>query len=650
MKRFLIVGLVLFSAVFFFSCGNALMELSENGGGGSSSGGDNIPDNTPTTVSDGLTSGLPLTYIDTNDQLKAMLGDPKPHFYILRGNGVPNRTFTIDMSASQTFSGGVLTGWYKDETPTGNKLTKIQSESGKSLFTQMHGATVSWLKFEATIDVTKSGPDTVGIDYQHAGIVAGLATNTKFERVSVSGTVVIDDFSWPQTVPVLVVKKVYTGGIVGKTEGMATFQNCSGKGVTVSVSTSGSSSVTEAYAGGIAGQLATGTFVSTPVTETVVTASGAPDTYAGGYAGAVSVSASVYDSAPVPVGITVTAETAYTNGNAYAGGVAGETSGTFGPNWLSGSIDVTAKVTSSTGDAYAGGIVGKTASALSHNWLSGSIDVTAASSTASSTTGEAYAGGIAGLSGGTIGESFVFSPYSVKGVNASVEAADSVAAAGGIAGKTEGTISKSYAVVSVVNASAADASTTPPSSPYGAIAGGIAGIGGASIDNTFADTKVDARINSNTNSVPVYAGGIVGYLLNTCSVQNSYAAGSVLAHTDTNNTVFAGGIVGYSAMTDTAVVAANSVAFQGYIGTDGTMNRVIGAYSSGGSLSNNYAYENMTKYSEGSPIGAGGSADANGANISRSAFSAGTGLSSWDSSIWGFSSGSYPYLQGIFPH
>jgi hypothetical protein len=273
----------------------------------------------------------------------------------------------------------------------------------------------------------------------------------------------------------------------------------------------------------------------------------------------------------------------------------------------------------------------------------------------------AYAGGIAGYTTEAISSSYAnitsysFTPNSTDraGIDARVNQSGGIAAAGGIAGETTAAISECYAVV-MVKARASDVSGS--GTPYGAIAGGIAGIGGAPISNTFALVQLDARVPQNINDVPVYAGGIAGYLSGTSSVQTSYAAGSVMAHTFTSGgTVYAGGIAGYAAAISGNVVE-KCVALQQYIGSDGGMFRVIGDNATSSVLSNNYAYKDMRKYSGGSeiidgtnniPAGKGGE-DISAADAKTFTTYTGTPLS-WDGAVWETSTSYYPLLKNMPP-
>ncbi|MDR0638533.1 MAG: hypothetical protein LBG27_06490 [Spirochaetaceae bacterium] len=713
MKRFLTLWLVLVPTVFFYSCGNPLLNLlgGDTGGGG---GGEEAP---PDTTMDDIPKAKTPIYIDNDDQLKALLSGPSDEYpadgyYILRGNGVPDRTFTVTRAAhSGTFT-GTFTGWYKDDD-TGDLLTKVKSNFGECLFTKMEGATVSWLKFETGKVVSTLGPTTAQPDpnVRYAGVVAALAKDTTFENVSVSGSVTINNpnaSDLPTTVT-----NVYVGGIVGKADTGTEFENCAagvsvtittsnaglnvyaggiagslngtvkgssvegkspyGQSMPVTVSVTGGSTET-CYAGGVAGVLASGVnskvnIESTPVTASV-TATGSSKAYAGGYFGKVGNGGTVgvyglSTKVPLSVSLAVTAKTT-SAGEAYAGGITGETGSALSNNRLSGSRSFITAL-SAGGTAYAGGIAGystETIADSSFSNSSGSViaGFTLVSSSPVVVSKEAYAGGIAGHAEKEISTSYANVVYNASatngqtqaGIDARVNASNGIAAAGGIAGKTGAAISQSYAVVTV---KAHSVTGTGGTAPYGAIAGGIAGVAGGSIANTFALAQVDARVQSNSNHTPVYAGGIVGYLKDTFSVQKSYAAGSVLAHTFvTGGTVYAGGIAGYAAATSGNVVKA-CVALQRYIASNGTRFRVIGGNASSSTLSTNYAYDGMLSYEWGSPIIDTTNNDVDktgGADISKSdATNSSTPTVSYTTTLgwtteWDFSSSnSYPKLNGL---
>jgi hypothetical protein len=657
-KKFFLFGSVFFSMFFIYSCGNPLLRLTESNVGGGSGAGEIAAG----TTEEEIPKGVSPIYVDTNGQLAELLSGtsvdyPNDGYYILRGNEVPGRTFTVTRSVRKEDFKGTLTGWLMDET--GDYLTKIVSDFGECLFTVMDGATVSWLKFETNKQVAKLVPDNSPIiiaNSQFAGIVTAFAKNTTFKNVLVSGRPVeidVSSLSIPSNT-----KNIYVGGIVGKAEGTTTFEKCRGE-VEVSVLIpSAPSSLEKVYAGGIVGSLKDGSVKNSAVgikspygnnfqAITVKVDGGSGDQYyaggitgqlvsgtigsaqggenavipvhanvsatgvssiisAGGYVGeitdggTVSVHGLDLNGKPSSLSVTLEVKATATANDAYDGGIAGKSTGTspgnnLKNNHLSGGMTVVA-LSSPAKNAYAGGIAGYSEGNIENSsFTTSSGGVNAGSDVVGKSAKKAYAGGIAGYTKGII--SLSYADVRQAGIEAKVNVADGIAAAGGIAGQTEAEISKSYAVA-VVNASAGDIAGS--GTPYGAIAGGIAGISKASISDTFALAQVDARVATNANSVPVYAGGIAGYLLTGSSVKNSYVMGFVLAHTLKTNNVYAGGIAGYAA--GTAGGVEKSVALQKYVGSDGTMFRVIGENAAGSSLLDNYAYEKMTKYARGSVI------------------------------------------------
>jgi hypothetical protein len=442
----------------------------------------------------------------------------------------------------------------------------------------------------------------------------------------------------------------YSGGYVGLAEGTIN-NNTSGGELTVEA-TSGVTSSGNAFAGGLAGELAQGTVGAAVITNNHLT-------------GTVSVTSKYY------------------NGASYSGGLVGSLSGTAARienSSINGSATIQsysqANPASSPGKAYAGGLAGYSAAdcTITESSFSSSSYYGAVIAGFSNSNGqlgpiaalEAYAGGIAGHALGKISKVYSnaqtsetdTSSSTVAGIDARTSEASGTAAAGGIAGQTETEISESYAVVTV-KVRAKDGTGVTAS------AGGIAGISSADITNTFALAKIDARPEPGTaTNLKVYGGGIVGQFSNASatspfSVKNSYAAGAVLAFADTSN-AYAGGIAGYAlgAATNKATFEA-CVALQQFVASNGSNhNRVIGELTGTSENSKCYAYENMkSQYSGGnfSITGTGNAADATGANISATNakdinYYTGTDLS-WNSSsaTWIKGSNTYPVLDNLTP-
>jgi hypothetical protein len=734
---------ILFSAAFFCSCGNPILGL---GGvdpeGGGTGGGNASFDTTDKDVPTGVTP----IYIDTQEQFDDFWGlgqnpvYPANGHYILRGNGVANRTFQARYPAPLFALSGTFTGWYKDTAH--QATTTIKMRNGQSLFPLVDGAVVSWLKFE-TETQPSSIPITTVNPAGYVGIIAAEAKNTQFKYVSVSGTVQITSSSPPTA-------GIYAGGFVGKADANTTFENCNaGASVSVTYAQSGgdgyaggfagelfgsvknssvsaissygyAQSITVSlsvqqgggagkmlYAGGVAGLLK-GEVTATSVRATVTATGRAETVYAGGYAGSVE-GGQIKGNAPDGT-LSITAAAEATGGAVAAGGLAGAANNSpLENNTVSGQVSVTARYYDS--DAYAGGLAGRlmgtakitdsslnaTANIQSYassttsstgtayaGGLAGSIEATCAiekssfsaysggvsagfapanappaySATPVVTGVKAYAGGIAGYAKGPISESYAsitlydFDPTALAqaGIDARVIIANGIACAGGITGQNEGAISQSYAVVTV-KARAGTASTDTE----GAMAGGISGVSNAAISKTFALALVDARPVAEPNaSSKAKAGGIAGLLSGiSAKIEESYAAGGVLAHTATANAQ-AGGIAGYIVSSTPPPTVTKCVALQKYVQSDGDVHRVVGKDNSV-ALSINYAYDTMRPSSAGSPItiGTPSASDADGAQITANAakdlnyyVTTSSPLLGWTGTAWQ-SASSYPILTGL---
>jgi hypothetical protein len=714
--------LVFCAAVFFSSCGNKLLDFANesNPGGGGDGGDSGGGDRTAGTTEVYIPYGTTPIYIDTQAQFDKFckIGSygtedyPLDGYYILRGNGVAERTFYTTNAISEQFAfTGTLTGWFTPDEENEDMKTTVKIDMPYSLFkgTSMQAKTVSWLKFEAVHTSAYSADDAVGI-------VAAKSVNTRFEQVTVAGKVDVNSHNWN--------KVIYVGGIVGSADGSTKFEGCKAR-ATVTVKLE-SSSGSECYIGGIAGFLE-GSVVNSgvatvqkstyppyapvfgqiSVTSTIV--NGDSKVYAGGVAGKLTGS---IETSVVRANVTATGQA----GAAYSGGYAGfAEGGTIKNNKSEGSltVDATSGVTSA-GNAYAGGLVGESAqtglgsAVIVGNHLTGTVSVTSkyydgasysgglagsllgtariesssvngsatiqsySQASAATPPGKAYAGGLAGYSdaGCTIAESFFSSSnyfgavnagfsnsyltgpiaaseayaggiagyargaiskvYSnavvdntastadfVAGIDARISEALGIAAAGGIAGKSEELISESYAVATV-KARAKDASAVTG----GASAGGISGISFGSITNTFALAKVDAsRVDDTVTSGKAQAGGIAGYLADAVSVTTSYAAGSVMAFGATAS-VYAGGIAGHIDGSSATAAIEKCVALQQYIAsTNGATNfhRVAGIRTSTNrTISDTYAYSGMKPQNGGLPfeITTPSAVDADGAHIS----------------------------------
>jgi hypothetical protein len=586
--------LVLFSAVLFYSCGNPLLNLD-----GTGSNPDTPPDASFKTTDEDVPNGVTPIYIDTQAQFQAlcsigMYGAPyeADDYFILRGNGVANRTFTVTQSIIPTvIFTGTLTGWYKDKDQ--KTTTTIRVNHGESFFPKMDGATVSWLKFEAKDAAGTDTPISKYTSNGYAGIIAAETEGTKFEYVSAFGSVAIN-------IPVAPTTAIYAGGFVGKADTGTEFESCitgaqvsvifasssengyvggfagvltgSVKNSTVSsisnfgysqpitvslnVSTTSGASKT-LYAGGVVGTLE-GTVTNTDVWATVSARGKAETVYAGGFAGSLT-NGGINNNSPTGI-ISVTAGAGAASGEIVAGGLVGivEGTGTLNKNRVSGQLSVRSIYYDS--HAYSGGLVGKltNGASISESSINTIVTVQSYAESATSTTGKAYAGGLAGFSQsgcsvekssftsqqGGVSAGFNPSPLTVTGFEAY---------AGGIVGYAQGTISTSYASV-------VQQSVFSPASPTQAgidarvtqtdgiaAAGGITGGNDAEISKSYAVVMVKARANNATSSDKgAMAGGISG--MSQYSISQTFALAQVdarpIVEPNPASKAMAGGIVG----------------------------------------------------------------------------------------------------------
>jgi hypothetical protein len=608
---------IFFAAAFFYSCGNALLNFTgENipGGGG---GGGHIP--TAGTTEVYVPYGITPIYIDTQEdffmfcnylgkQVDASQGIkyPSDGYYILRGNGVENRTFytgtPINAPINAPFT-GTLTGWFMPNEENEDMKTTIKIDMPYSLFLgdSMQAKTVSWLKFEAIHTNYYGAAEAVGI-------VAAKSVNTRFEQVTVTGKVDVSSQNWNNI--------TYVGGIVGSAGGSTVFEGCKARAtITVRLETSSGSAC---YIGGIAGLLEGSVINSSiatmqkttyppytpmfnPISVTSTIVSGSSTVYAGGVAGKLTGS---IETTVVRANVTAAGQA----GAAYSGGYAGLAEGGMIKNNTSAgnlTVDATSGVTSS-GDAYAGGLAGKStqtglgSAVMVNNHLTGMVSVTSkyyggasysgglagslsgtariesssingsatiqsySQATAATPPGKAYAGGLVGYSDAdcTITESSFSSNSYYGAVNAGFSnlyqigpIAASEAYAGGIAGYALGEISKVYSNAVVDNSAStsdlvAGIDARISESNGTTAAGGITGKNEKPISESYAVVTVKARAkDASAAAGGASAGGISGISLD--SITNTFALAKVDArpvdNTVTNGKAQAGGIAGYLA-------------------------------------------------------------------------------------------------------
>jgi hypothetical protein len=603
-KTFLTRFCIFFAAAFFYSCGNALLDFTgeDNPGDG---GGAHIPVAGTTEVY--VPYGTTPIYIDTQAEFDKFckIGSygtedyPLDGYYILRGDGVPDRTFyTTNAISEQSVFTGTLTGWFMPDEENEDMKTTVKIDMPYSLFkgNSMQAATVSWLKFEAIHSSYYGADDAVGI-------VAAKTTNTSFVQVTVAGKVDVLSQNWNNI--------TYIGGIVGYAGGSTVFDGCKARAsVTVKLE---SSSGSACYIGGIAGLLegsvknssiatmqkssdppSAPTFNSISVTSTIAT--GSSKVYAGGVAGKLtgSIETTVVRAAVTATGqagaaysggyaglaeggtiknnksdgnLTVDATAGVTSDNAYAGGLAGEAkqsglgSAVIVNNHLTGAVSVTSRYYA--GASYSGGLAGRLSGGgarIENSSVNGSATIQSFSQgNAASPPGKAYAGGLAGYSGAgcTITESFFSSSSYYGAVNAGFSnpfhispIAASEAYAGGIAGYALGEISKVYsnAQTSETDTSSSAAAGIDARASTGtgiAAAGGIAGKTEAKISESYAVVTVKARVKDGIDAT-ASAGGISG--ISSADIADTFALAKVDARLEAGTVtipmVYAGGITG----------------------------------------------------------------------------------------------------------
>jgi hypothetical protein len=589
-------------AAFFYSCGNSLLDFMGNN---TPEGAGNLP--IPETTAENVPKGVTPIYIDTQEEFNKFcfigmwgVDYPLDGYYILRGNGVSDRTFhassRINPSGNPPFT-GTLTGWYMDEA----QKTKIKIPMLPGFFAQpMVAEEVSWLKFETEGAAIVPDADIIGI-------VAREAESTRFDNVTVAGTINImsssDDLyvggivgkagastefvecTMEATINVTLStsdKSSYVGGIAGEMQGtvtknkvsVTTFLNNTSNTTPVNISSQIQSGTGEVYVGGVAGKL-TGTIQQTVVIANVTAIGKAGNAYGGGFAGLVDGGAIKKNTSTGP--LTVSAES---GGDLYsyscAGGLAGESRNALSDNHLSGTVSVTSRYYS--GSSYSGGLVGKlavsTTAKIENSSINGFATILSASQASPATPpGTAYAGGLAGYSEGPITKSsftsfanvsagFVLGYTSTPPYSQTTNAVATNAYAGGIAGFASGAISDTYASVTSYESDTSTAALAGIDARISesngiAAAGGIAGKNAGGISQSYAAVTVKARAMDATDpGAGASVGGISG--ISTTLITNSFALAKVDARpkdsTSTAGKAQAGGIVGYLGGSNGAMV------------------------------------------------------------------------------------------------
>jgi hypothetical protein len=127
----------------------------------------------------------------------------------------------------------------------------------------------------------------------------------------------------------------------------------------------------------------------------------------------------------------------------------------------------------------------------------------------------------------------------------------------------------------------------------GGLAGRAGGGGGGAIENCYA--LGDVLVDSPYSSEAMYAGGLVGQL--SGSVDHSFAAGSVTAQTNSTGPVYAGGLAGIVTVTgriqNCAALGKTVAVKQQGSSSNKAAGRIYGLLTSGGTISDNYAMQDM---------------------------------------------------------
>ncbi|GHV94860.1 hypothetical protein AGMMS50293_11800 [Spirochaetia bacterium] len=292
---------------------------------------------------------------------------------------------------------------------------------------------------------------------------------------------------------------------------------------------------------------------------------------------------------------------------------------------------------------YVGGFIGDF-------WSNGSIincysenNVTS-SNTANPGNFIAYTGGFAGRLAADISYCYAKGNVTRNGLGAGY--------IGGFAGDfTDGaSASYCYAAGNVIGDAAGDGTN-----PRAFFAGGFAGrlSAGSVISDSYALGNVSTTSRGSDN-----AGGLVGLILASSSINHCFAAGSVAVNGTSGSAIYTGGLVGNassSPITNSAALGASVTAT-----SSGTRNigRVYGAGS--GTNTNNYAYSGMNIFNNSttpSDITDGAHNNQHGADEFNKFFDPqfwrnipGIGVLGFDIAHWDFStvwSRGYPILRGV---
>lgn len=178
----------------------------------------------------------------------------------------------------------------------------------------------------------------------------------------------------------------------------------------------------------------------------------------------------------------------------------------------SGTISV-----SSVNEVYVGGLVGRASSSAYLSKCHTEMQITAIGS-------HTCAGGLVGYGDGIINDSCTTGDFIANGTDS--------AYSGGLIGKNNGgtTITRSFTTANVTTIGNTEASV-----------GGLVGWGYARISDCYTTGNMTADAGSTYGRS--YAGGLIGYGIDTTTVRNAYSSSAVSA--EGGGTVYVGGLAGY---------------------------------------------------------------------------------------------------------
>ena len=252
----------------------------------------------------------------------------------------------------------------------------------------------------------------------------------------------------------------------------------------------------------------------------------------------------------------------------FVGGIAGRAEGNV--NGCSAAVDLT--VTEAQVEIYVGGIVGYLSSGGSS---SSPLMLTASGTISVSGAPEVYVGGLMGRASSSAYLSKCHTEMQITAIGSSV-------CAGGLVGDGYGSITDSYAT--------GDVTASGSSSAY---AGGLIGynINSVTITDSYATGDVTA-----IGSSSAYAGGLIGYNNGSITITDSYATGNVTASSDSYAT-YAGGLIGYgSSITITDSYATGDVTASG--SSSAYAGGLIGYNINSITITDSYATGNVTASSD----------------------------------------------------